>query len=275
MELSPFDVYKKAVVAVPSLKYALGVAGVVAAAMIAYNLSSNDPRKAILGFIFVLAGMYLLLIFASIGKVGEIVRGPVIAIVWAVTIFFIACLVLTLTAYTFGWPAEVAKLVGSTPAEFRVATATGTPPKPAELPSSAPMQSSPASSVAPAASTATASAAGPAPVQAPPPPQATPVTESFRITDSSDDCAVDRRQTLEYCLASPATLVNWSGPQIDSANCGSSISNIRAVPSKPNCVAVDVHLRGCGYDDFVFARNCRGRGWIGGSLVLNGQRSGN
>jgi hypothetical protein len=270
MELGPFDVYKKALAAVPSLKYALGVAGIVAAAMIAYNLSNNDPRKAVLGFIFVLAGMYLLLIFASIGKVGDIVRGPVIAIVWAVTIFFIACLVLTLTAYTFGWPAEVAKLVGATPAALRVATATGTPTTPAEPSSSTSTQPSIASAPA-----AIATSALPAPVPVPPPPQPVPIAESFKISDSSDDCGVDRRQTLEYCLASPATLVNWSGPQIESANCGSSISNVRAVPSKPNCVAVDVHLRGCGYDDFVFAKNCRGRGWIGGSLVLNGQRPGN
>ena len=273
MELSPFGVYKKAVVAVPSLRYALGVAGVVAAAMIAYNLSSNDPKKAIVGFIFVLSGMYLLLIFASVGKAGEILRGPAIAIVWAVTVFFIACLVLTLSAYTFGRPAGVAKLVGAMPAEFRVATATGVTPTPGESPGSVPTSSS--ASSPPAATSPVAASAPPVPVVVQPPPQPVPTTESFRITDSSDDCGVDRRQTLEYCLASPATLVNWSGPQIDSDNCGSSISNVRAVPSKANCVAVDVHLRGCGYDDFVFAKNCRGRGWIGGSLVLNGQRPAN
>jgi len=273
MELSPFGVYKKAVVAVPSLKYALGVAGVVAAAMIAYNLSSNDPRKAIIGFIFVLAGMYLLLIFASVGKAGEILRGPVIAMVWAVTVFFITCLVLTLSAYTFGWPAEVAKIVGATPAAFRLPTATGTPPTLGDSAGSAPRLSS-ASSPIPA-SPPSAPSAPPVSDALAPTLQPVPITESFSITDSSNDCGVDRRQTLEYCLASPATLVNWSGPQIDSDNCGSSISNVRAVPSKPNCVAVDVHLRGCGYDDFVFAKNCRGRGWIGGSIVLNGQRAAN
>lgn len=99
MELGPLAVYSKAVAADPSIKYALAVAGVVAAAMIAYNLPSEDPKRAILGFIFALAGMYLLLIFASIGKVGDIIRGPVIVVVWALTVLFIASLTLTLSAH--------------------------------------------------------------------------------------------------------------------------------------------------------------------------------
>lgn len=90
MELSPLAVYKKAVKAVSSLKYALGVAGAIATAMIAYNLASEDTKKAILAFIFVLAGMYLLLAFASAGKIDTIVQGPMIVIIWALTIMFIA-----------------------------------------------------------------------------------------------------------------------------------------------------------------------------------------
>lgn len=248
MELNPWTVYNKAVSGLPSLRYGLGVAGVVAAATIAFNLASNDPRKAVLAFVFVLAGMYLLLIFANIGKklLGDIIRGPAAVLIWTVTLVFNACLILTLTAFAIGWPAGWAELVGATPKQLRVASATSSGPEAASAPALA--------------------------ASRPARPAIETVAETFKISDSSNDCGINRTKTLEYCLASPAKLRSWSGPEIQSANCGSTISNVRAVAGKENCVAVDVTLRGCGYDNFVFAKNCRGRGWLGASLRLEGER---
>lgn len=249
MELSPLSLYKQAVAGVPSIKYALAVAGVIAMAMVSYNMSSQDPRKAILGFVFVLAGMYLLLIFASAAASGAIGAGPVITLVWAVTILFIIFLALSLSAFALGWPARLAEAYGVSPHDARKAETTG------------PLTSSPA---LPRPATV---ANAPTPV-----PSVVPVRNTFQIQDGSDDCAVERSSTGEYCLDGGARVIDWAGPQIASANCGSTISNVRRVEGKPNCVAADVLLRGCGYDDILGIKNCRGRGWIGGSIVVNGER---
>jgi hypothetical protein len=266
VELSPLAVYNTAVKAVPSIKYAIGVAGVIAAAMIAYNLSSEDPRKAVLGFIFALAGMYLLLIFASAGRVGAIVRGPVVLIVWALTLMFIACLLLTLSAYAIGAPAGWAKLVGAVPADSRVTTAEGPP---------ASSTAAAASAAAPGATTSRPSnAAASATVPAARPAAPIPLQETFRLSDSSNDCGANQTRALEYCLAAGARVLDWAGPNIESANCGSNISNVRRVPGRENCIVADVALRGCGYDNILGIKNCRGRGWISGNIVINGQVQG-
>ncbi len=262
MELSPLSVYKQAASAVPSLKYALGVAGAIAAAMIAYNLANEDPKKAILAFVFVLAGMYLLLTFASAGKIGDVVRGPVIAIVWALTILFIACLALTLSAFAMGTPAGWARLVGVAPSDTRVASTEATSTSVASSPSA--IQAPPIARSQPAATVvASPPAANPVPI---------PVRDTFEIKDGSDDCGINQNRTVEFCLADGAKVVDWVGPQIASANCGSNISNVRKVDGRANCVVVDVLLRGCGYDNILGIKNCRGRGWIGGTIVLNGER---
>lgn len=267
MELSPLAVYDKAVKAVPSIKYALAVAGVVATGIIAFNLSQQDPRRAILGFIFVLAGMYLLLVFASVGKVGDIIRGPVILIVWALTILFIAFLVLALSAFAFGVPITLARALGAIPADARQSTAQ------VVAAASAPA-ASPASAAGPAASQSPV--IPPPQASAPPPPPAAPVRvqETFRVSDSSEDCGANQTRTLEYCLMDGARVTEWSGPTIESANCGSSLSNVRRLVGRDNCIAVDVNVRGCGYDNILGMRNCKGRGWIGGSIVIAGERQG-
>lgn len=269
MELSPIAVYAKAVKAIPSLKYALGVAGVVAAATIALNLSNQDPRRAVLGFIFVLAGMYLLLIFASIGEFVKIIRGPVILVVWALTILFLLTLFLTLSAFALGVPSTLAKFVGAIPADNRETSAIATGGSPAVVTSQASSPRAvppPVQASAPQTSPPIASVPVPvAPVQ---------VQETFRVTDSSNDCGANQTRTLEYCLVAGARVVDWSGPSIESANCGSSIANVRRLPGREGCIALDVSVRGCGYDNILGIQNCKGRGWIGGSVVINGERPG-
>lgn len=260
MELSPIAVYSKAVDAVPSIKYSLAVAGVIAAATIALNLSGEEPKRAILAFIFVLAGMYLLLIFASISKVDEIIRGPVVLVVWALTILFIASLVLTFTAYSMGVPCGWARLVDAACADVRSTSAESSGKDDAVANPSSVDGRQTETRPAPAPASAVAQ-------------QPVRVEETFRITDSSNDCGANQTRTIEYCLASGAQVLNWSGPTIESANCGSAISNVRRVAGRENCIATDVSVRGCGYDNILGIKNCKGRGWIGGSIVINGQRA--
>lgn len=114
-----------------------------------------------------------------------------------------------------------------------------------------------ASSVAPAGSVAIAATA-------PPLPPATS-TEVWHIDQGSDDCAADSHLTVTRCTgASSVTIASWEGPILTSANCGSSITNLRR--TSDTCMAADVNVHGCGYDNFLLARNCRGRGWVVGDI---------
>lgn len=244
MEFGPLNVYTKAVAAVPSIRYALGVAGVIAAAMIAYNLANSDPRKATLAFLFVLAGMYLLMIFANATQLNLKLKGPATMIIWALAIMFIACLAMTLSAFAIGFPPGWAELVGASPSKARVQSVESV---------SGPTQ-------------AGKSAASSAPTR-------TPVSQTFEYSNSSDDCAANSVQTVEYCLEGTAKAMNWSGPAVSSANCGSAFENARLLPARPNCVALDARVKGCGYDHLPFGiKNCKGRGWLIGRLTVNGER---
>jgi hypothetical protein len=279
MDLTPMMLYDKAAKAVPSLKYALAVAGVVAMGMIAYQLANQDPKKAILTFVFVLAGMYLLLIFAgaAAGKIDA--RGPVQFLLWALTILFIAFLTICLIAFSIGKPEAIAKWLGAIPADARQGSAqpdsqSTTPEVVATVPVPRPIKPAPAAASAPVATAASATAAVAPVAAAASAASLVDIQETFRVSDSSEDCGANQTRTLEYCLPAGATVVNWSGPNIESANCGSALHNVCRLPGRDGCIAVDVSVRGCGYDNILGIKNCKGRGWIGGTVVINGQRPG-
>src|SRR5262245_44046280 len=109
MTLNPMAVYDKAVKAVPSVKWAMAVAGVVAAGAIALMVANEDPRKAFFLFLAVAAGMLLMMIIS-----GDF-PGPRAVLVWTITVCFVVCLIFTITAYAIGCPANWAELVGARP----------------------------------------------------------------------------------------------------------------------------------------------------------------
>jgi hypothetical protein len=259
MELGLIGVYNKAVRAVPAIRYALGVSGVIAAAMIALNVATSNPGKAVLAFIFVLAGMYLLLIFASIKDIAKKMEGPVTVIIWSLTLLFIASLALTFSAFAIGKPEVLAKLVGAIPATARESIAESV-----DVIQQTKSESPPSTKIE-----------DHRPLVAPPPasPQKAVVQEIFQFSDSSDDCGANQTKRVEFCMSSGAKVMNWSGPNISSANCGSQVTNITISPGQENCVLVETLVRGCGYDNLLFGiRNCRGRGWLTGSITLNGEK---
>ena len=110
MTLNPFTLYNKAARAVPSIKYALGVAGMVAAGAMALAVSKGNPKVATLSFVAVLIGMCLLVVFAAAAN--AVGRWPGIILVWAVTILFVCMLIVTVTALAFGLPGNWAKVIG-------------------------------------------------------------------------------------------------------------------------------------------------------------------
>jgi len=87
---------------------------------------------------------------------------------------------------------------------------------------------------------------------------ATTMAEDFHERFESSDCGVNTTDTRRYCLPDSSSIGNFE-TKIVSANCG---SNIVSSKLDGNCVAVTYNLRGCGYDNLIIAKNCRGRGWL-------------
>jgi hypothetical protein len=79
----------------------------------------------------------------------------------------------------------------------------------------------------------------------------------------SGDCRTDQGTfTRKQCFAAPITTFDIG---FKSANCGSTATaNIDATDL--NCINVTEIRRGCGEDNILGIRNCRGRGWV--SYVL-------
>ncbi len=109
---SPLAILNAARKAVPAVNYALGVAGIAAAAAIIIGfLGKGQATLIILGAMFV--GMLLLFAFAQLvrSKSDAVVKAG-IALLWGVMIFFLAFLFFTVTAVAFGWPLTWARVLG-------------------------------------------------------------------------------------------------------------------------------------------------------------------
>lgn len=258
MALNPASVLTDAIRAVPSLKYGLGVAGVVAAGMMALGLANDRPQLAVLTFVFVLAGMFLLAIFVSAAMhlTGEMLTRPLLVIVWALTLIFVGLVLAFFSGFVFGKPEAIARFVGVVPASVREpGNAGGASNKPPATAASTP---SAGANIADSPTTAVS------------PPATVPVSMSFTFRDSDNNCDSNRIVPVQWCLPQvDAKLKSWSGPSIQSANCGSQFENVRKVGEK--CLAVDARIKGCGYDNLIVARNCRGSGWLDGTFVLEGE----
>jgi hypothetical protein len=118
--VSPLAALNAARAAVPAVNYALGAAGVVAAAAIVIGfiigfLGKGQATLIILGAILgaMLVAMLLLFAFAQLvkSKSDAIVRAGV-ALLWGVTVFFFAFLLFTVTAVAFGWPPAWTRVLG-------------------------------------------------------------------------------------------------------------------------------------------------------------------
>jgi len=108
-------------------------------------------------------------------------------------------------------------------------------------------------------------------------------TFTFSYYDYSNDCQIDANKSSPQNLplgwefenpVDPIEIVNKETGSDDrivitTANCGSDIINR---PRKDgNRVVVDYKLKGCGPEvSFIFKIGCKGRGWLGYQLFLNG-----
>jgi hypothetical protein len=108
----PFKVISAAIAEVPAVRFALGLAGVAAAASVVGTFVGSGSA-AIVTMVAMLLGMLCLYIVSVITTGGEVKPLPLHAavVLWAVTLFMCAMLSLLTTALAFGWPDHFARTI--------------------------------------------------------------------------------------------------------------------------------------------------------------------
>lgn len=102
---------RAAIKAVPSVKWALGIAGVMAALALGKTYFTSTV-EAVVGTLAMLALMVLLVVFAAVSKAGtSALRLPSLALAWIMLALFVVSAALTVTAAFFSWPRSFADLI--------------------------------------------------------------------------------------------------------------------------------------------------------------------
>ena len=101
LNVNPFRVLKEAIKQVPALKYALGVAGIAAAAAIVKSLVS-DLRVAVFGIILMVVLMTVLVVFAKLTAIAsKDFKLPALVLLWFSLLLVIAVSSLLFTSTFF------------------------------------------------------------------------------------------------------------------------------------------------------------------------------
>lgn len=113
---SPYQVLKDAIKAVPAVKYALGVAGVVAAVAVIQAFSLGY-RVAFFGAILMFVLMVLLVVFAKLTQTAQKhFVAPVVVLMWSFLLLAIATACLLFTSVFFRFPIDLRDWVKPAPA---------------------------------------------------------------------------------------------------------------------------------------------------------------
>ena len=103
----PLAFLKEAIQAVPAVKYALGVGGVVSLVAIVEGFGISK-RAAIIGFPVILISMVLLLVFAKLASAKpEYFLYPLIVLTWFSIFAMISIVALVFTGVFFKWPLDL------------------------------------------------------------------------------------------------------------------------------------------------------------------------
>jgi hypothetical protein len=130
-QFSPYQVLNDAVKAVPSVKYALGIAGVVAAVAIIQAFRIGY-RIAFLGAIVMFVLMVLLVIFAKLTQTAQThFVAPVLVLMWSFLLLAIGTACLLFTSVFFRFPLDLRDWLKPETALSTVLT-KGVPPAPAQ-----------------------------------------------------------------------------------------------------------------------------------------------
>lgn len=131
-DMSPMSVLTQAIKAVPAVKWALGVGGVLATVALVYTFNIN-PRIAFVGLVLMFVFMGILVIFAraSTLRSGATVW-PAMVLTWFVLIMFIATSVSLFSSVFFSKPLDLQEWLTGKP---MAAAVTPTPkPSPPDIP---------------------------------------------------------------------------------------------------------------------------------------------
>jgi hypothetical protein len=97
----------EAVKKVPSVRYALGVAGIGVAAAIVYGVFQGDAQTAVLGTAIMIGFMVLLLVFASLTPTkSKNIQYAGFVLVWVTVACFCAVLLFLSSSFFFRWPIQ-------------------------------------------------------------------------------------------------------------------------------------------------------------------------
>ena|ERR1035437_652553 len=103
-------VLKAAIKAVPAVKYALGVAGIMAAAAIGIGFFQS-PAAAFLSAGAMLILMVLLVVFAAIAASPSALKMPAMFLAWVLVLLFSMCSLMTVTSVFLDRPKKFPDLV--------------------------------------------------------------------------------------------------------------------------------------------------------------------
>lgn len=106
VDLSPISVLREAVKAVPAVKWALGVGGVLATVALVYTFKLN-PRVAFIGLIVMFIAMGVLVIFARVAAERNAAALPAMIFTWFVLLIFMATSTCLFTSVFFSKPLDL------------------------------------------------------------------------------------------------------------------------------------------------------------------------
>ncbi len=109
--LDPTKVIKEAIGNVPAVRWAYGVAGVLAALSLGLSFFHSGPPAALLGAGFMIALMVLLRVFAYVASRSQL-KAPATLMVWTVVILFTLAGFGIFFSVMFRWPRPYPEIVG-------------------------------------------------------------------------------------------------------------------------------------------------------------------
>jgi hypothetical protein len=111
--LNPFEILKLAIKAVPAVKYALAVGGIVAVIVIVAGWKI-DFRIAVFGVVIMLVLMTAVVLFAHLAKESaSVFRAPAVVFMWFSVILTMASALAVFLSVFVGWPADWRGLVSA------------------------------------------------------------------------------------------------------------------------------------------------------------------
>lgn len=127
--LNPITVLREAIRAVPAVKYALGIAGIVSAIAIVTGAFRIDPRIAVFGTVIMFVLMTVLVLFARLSTTSHHALGiAVIVLVWFSLLLTMFTATGLFTSVFFHWPLDLATWLLSTSTRSENHNPTPNPP---------------------------------------------------------------------------------------------------------------------------------------------------